>query len=169
MTPIISFVGYHNSGKTTLILSIIKKIMNRGVSVGVIKHDPKGKAIIDEGTKDSARFYKAGVDKVAIISANFAAIKIRGDQRLERVAELIENVDMIIAEGFKSNNLIPKIWVEKDDNEEANLNDISPIIAVIGKQRYDGGRMGRKYPYYNRDQISDITDFILESLSIALN
>ncbi len=168
MIPIISFVGYHNSGKTTLILSIITEIMSKGISVGVIKHDPKGKAIIDEGAKDSARFYKAGVEKVAIISANFAAIKIRGDQRLEKIAELIENVDIIIAEGFKSNNSVPKIWVERNENEEVNLNGISPIIATIGKQRYDDKKVNWKYPYYNRDQIADITDFILESLSITL-
>jgi len=36
MTPIISFIGDHNSGKTTLILNIIKEIMKKGISVGVI-------------------------------------------------------------------------------------------------------------------------------------
>ncbi len=166
MTPIISFIGDHNSGKTTLILNIIKEIMKKGISVGVIKHDPKGKAIIDDGMKDSARFYEAGADKVALISPNYTAIKMRGDHRLEKIAAQIGDVDLIIAEGFKSNNSIPKIWVE-GNNEEMNLDGISSIIAAVGKQNRDNEKADWKCPYYNRDRISDITNFLLESLSIS--
>jgi len=91
---------------------------------------------------------------------------MRGGQRLEKIAAQIGDVDLIIAEGFKSNNSIPKIWVE-GNNEEMNLDGISSIIAAVGKQNRDNEKADWKCPYYNRDRISDITNFLLESLSIS--
>jgi len=40
MIPVISFVGYSNTGKTTLIVKIINRNSNSGVNkVGIVKHD----------------------------------------------------------------------------------------------------------------------------------
>ena len=41
MPKVVSIVGYHNSGKTTLIEVLIPHLRAKGLRVGYLKHDPK--------------------------------------------------------------------------------------------------------------------------------
>ncbi|GMT43865.1 MAG: hypothetical protein IEMM0003_0684 [bacterium] len=157
---IISFVGYHNSGKTTLLLKVVDELISRNLSVGVIKHDPKGKARIDEGKKDSALFYQRGAKEVALISPDFSAIKIRGSQNLKKIAALFDDVDIILAEGFKSDSNISKIWVESAEDQLSDLNKMNPIIALIGNDDHKFN-----CPVYRQDQIAEIAELIMEYVS----
>ena len=44
MPKVVCIVGYHNSGKTSLIERLIQELQRRGYKVGYIKHDPRGMA-----------------------------------------------------------------------------------------------------------------------------
>ncbi len=37
-SPAVSFVGRHNSGKTTLLEKVIAELVSRGLNIGTIKH-----------------------------------------------------------------------------------------------------------------------------------
>ena len=55
-TPVIGFSAYSGTGKTTVIEKLIRLLTERGVRVGVIKHDRHG-FDIDRPGKDSYRHY----------------------------------------------------------------------------------------------------------------
>ncbi|MBI1911804.1 MAG: molybdopterin-guanine dinucleotide biosynthesis protein B [Deltaproteobacteria bacterium] len=112
MVPVISIVGKSGSGKTTLLEKVIKELVKKGYSVGILKHDAHGFEIDHEG-KDSWRHKKAGAMTVALSSPEkFAVIK---DVKKEWVPERIiysylSDADVVITEGFKT-YWFPKIEV----------------------------------------------------------
>lgn len=154
MIPIVSIVGKSDSGKTTLIEKMIGKLIERGYRVATIKHNLHGFDIDHEG-KDSWRHKKAGArltllaspGRVAVIEDTGADLGI-GELR----DRYIDNVDIILTEGFKGNPY-PKIEVSrsvmarellssKDDNliavasdspveTDVNLFDINDIEGIV--------------------------------------
>lgn len=133
---VIGIVGAHNSGKTTFIEKVIKKLKEKGYKVSAIKHDPKGKAKTDTEGKDSWKFQQAGADQVVLVSPN----KITTFNRLEEELtpfEIIEkfvdkSVDLVILEGFKWYKGFDKFEViRKEENRELMLKDNPELKGVI--------------------------------------
>lgn len=102
MVPVISFVGRSNCGKTTYLEKLIAEMKRRGYRVATIKHDVHG-FDMDKPGKDTWRHARAGADVVCIASPQKIAMIKRVDQeyRLEGVAALISDVDVIFTEGYK--------------------------------------------------------------------
>ncbi len=138
MIPIVSVVGKSNSGKTTLIEKMIEKLVERGYRVATIKHNRHGFDIDHEG-KDSWRHKKAGArltllaspEKVALIEDTGTDLGI-GELR----DRYINNVDIILTEGFKGNPY-PKIEVFRSvmkrellSSEDANLIAVASDVPV---------------------------------------
>lgn len=115
MIPIVSIVGTSDSGKTTLIEKLIPELVRRGYRVATIKHDVHGFEVDREG-KDSWRHKQAGAHTVIISSPKKLAI-IRDVNHDADLAELrdkyIQDVDIILSEGFKRNPQ-PKIEVFRE-------------------------------------------------------
>ena len=65
--PLFGVVGWKNSGKTTLVVSLIASFTARGMTVSAIKHAHHGFDVDHEG-RDSFRFRAAGAHSVAISS-----------------------------------------------------------------------------------------------------
>jgi molybdopterin-guanine dinucleotide biosynthesis protein B len=116
MIPIVSIVGTSDSGKTTLIEKLVPELVRRGYRVATIKHDVHGFEVDREG-KDSWRHRQAGAHTVVISSPRKLAI-IRDVDHDADLAELrdryIQDVDIILSEGFKR-NLQPKIEVFRQE------------------------------------------------------
>ena len=72
ITPIVSFVGDSNSGKTTLLEKVVGELKSKGYRVVVIKHSPHG-FDIDQPGKDTWRLTQAGSDIVVISSPDQVA------------------------------------------------------------------------------------------------
>lgn len=132
MTPYITFVGYSGSGKTTLLTKVIKYLKDKGYKIAALKHDGHNFEMDKEG-KDTYLMKTSGAECVAIASKNKFAIISDTDKRLsfhELMKQIPINVDIIIGEGFKDED-IPKILVHRKDNNKPNLyNDERNIIAV---------------------------------------
>ena len=64
MTAVISFIGHHNSGKTTIITQVITSLLERGFRVGAVKHAPQLDDL-DSADTDSARLRDAGAGRGA--------------------------------------------------------------------------------------------------------
>ncbi len=94
---ILSFVGYHNSGKTTLIGKVISSL--KDYKIAYIKHDPKSHAIIDKENSDTFR----------ILSINHQSAILSGDtfvlyqkpKNLQDILPMFKDYDAIFLEGFK--------------------------------------------------------------------
>jgi len=101
---IISFVAASsNSGKTTLIEKVVRILKERGLRVAVIKHASKG-FDLDRPGKDSWRFREAGADSVVLVGPDSMALmrKISREPSLDELAMMVQDSDVVIREGFKT-------------------------------------------------------------------
>lgn len=105
--PAIAFVGYQNSGKTTLVEKVINILTARGLRVGSIKHHGHAGFDIDVPGKDSWRHAQAGSRHVGLISADRYAEYADTSEEfpLERMLERYTDVDVVIVEGYKTAGL----------------------------------------------------------------
>ncbi len=102
MPQVVSFVGYHNSGKTTLVERVVQRLTSMGYRVGYIKHDPKGHGITQKEGSDTDRLFKI-LDKVALLSPGRLTLwEKREDDPIRLVEEYFKDFHVVILEGWKS-------------------------------------------------------------------
>ncbi len=123
MHKILSIVGKKNSGKTTLIETLIPLLRAQGLRVGTIKHDAHAFDIDHAGT-DSHRHKQAGSVATAIVSDGKMALvrDNEGELDVHAVAAMLGPVDLILAEGYKTSDF-PKIEVYRAAAGYAPLGD----------------------------------------------
>ncbi len=126
MIPIISVVGWSNSGKTTLICKLIPELNRRGYRVATVKHDVHG-FDWDQPGKDTWLHRKAGAAVSAISSPRrFALVReLDRELSLEEIAGTIKDVDIIITEGYKFGNK-PKLEVFRKERAK-KMELVSPL------------------------------------------
>jgi len=158
MVPIVSFVGYSNSGKTTFLVKVIKELKKRGYRIAVIKHDGHDFEI-DHRDKDTWKHRQAGADVVCIASAQQLAIMQRTltPLVLDEIIPLIDNVDLILTEGFKQENK-PQIEVNRQGSQYLGKKD-NTIALVADALRYDG------IPNFGLDDAEGVADFLQSMMS----
>lgn len=160
-TPYFCIVGRSKSGKTTVMELLIKCLVKRGFRVGAIKHTSKDFEFDKKG-KDSYRHRKAGASVVALSSPKRIAIFKDLDSGFflnEIVEKYMEDVDLVIVEGYKESPSL-KIEVIGNLTREAPLfKDDDKIIAIISDRDFDV-----KIPLFRFNEIDKITDFIIERL-----
>ncbi len=156
MTPIISIVGKSGVGKTTLNENSLPELTNRGMRVAVVKHHSHT-TLIDVPGKDSRRFAEAGADPVIVSSpvevARFE--RVPRERTLAEIAAGIENVDLILAEGFKREAAL-KIKVSRAELGEELVARAEELIAVVSDHpiTFDLQR-------FDLDDAAGLADFIV--------
>jgi len=130
---IISIVGRHSCGKTTLIENILPLFVRKGYRVVTIKHGTHEFEMDQEG-KDTWRHMQAGAEAVIMSSRSKVALieKLKGTCSLDELINLfIERYDLLIVEGFKNSDK-PKIEVvRKELSEELVTGDAPNLLAVV--------------------------------------
>ncbi len=131
-SPILSFVGRSNSGKTTLIERVIPELTRAGYRVATVKHAGHGFELDTEG-KDSWRHKQAGASTVVVVSKGSMAMfaDVSKEMNVEEVRDrfLDDQTDLIIAEGWKSEGY-PKIAVVREEFEEVNVS-LDGLLAIV--------------------------------------
>jgi len=157
MIPIISIVGKSDSGKTTLIEKLIPELTRRGYRIATVKHDIHGFEVDQEG-KDSWRHKQAGAHTVVISSPNKVALirDVGKDLTLDEIREkLIEDVDLILSEGYKK-DVQPKIEIlRKEKHRELLCTKEDNLVAIISDKKFDIG-----VSCFFLDDIKGVADFI---------
>lgn len=156
--PVISFVGYSGSGKTTFIEKLIPELKKRNIRLAVVKHDAH-KFSIDKEGKDTYRFAEAGADIVSISSSEKIAIieKTNKELVLEDIIKKIRNVDLIITEGYRAGGA-PKIGVYRKASGKdlsVNINELMAIITDIKNES--------NIPTFGIEDIKGVANFIEEN------
>lgn len=106
----VAFTGPSNSGKTTLILKVARKLIHEyGKEVAIIKHDPKDKARFDVEGKDSYKFSDAGAE-VIVTSPYRTTYFSQRQKELDEMIRLFDKFDILLVEGLK-NLQLPRISV----------------------------------------------------------
>jgi molybdopterin-guanine dinucleotide biosynthesis protein B len=157
MIPIISIVGKSDSGKTTLIEKLVPELTRRGYRIATVKHDVHGFEVDREG-KDSWRHKQAGAHTVVISSAKKVALirDVEKDLTLEEIRErLIQDVDLILSEGYKK-DVQPKIEIfRKEKHKELLCTKEDNLIAIVSDKKF---RVG--VSCFFLDDIRGVAEFI---------
>jgi molybdopterin-guanine dinucleotide biosynthesis protein B len=157
MIPIISIVGKSDSGKTTLIEKLVPELTRRGYRIATVKHDVHGFEVDREG-KDSWRHKQAGAHTVVISSPKKVALirDVEKDLTLEEIRErLIQDVDLILSEGYKK-DVQPKIEIfRKEKHKELLCTKKDNLIAIVSDQKF---RVG--VSCFFLDDIRGVAEFI---------
>ena len=134
-TPILSFSGYSNSGKTTTLVKVLEVLAGKNYKIAVLKHhghNENNTPINSDHLKDT--------DKIKLAGASFVKLII-GNEDIEKDLEEINNkgYDLIILEGFKRLSY-PKLFFlrEKDKVEDLAFTNIIGIISSIKVNEIEG-------------------------------
>ena len=104
--PAIAFIGYQNSGKTTLVEKVIAELTRRGLRVGSLKHHGHHGFDIDVPAKDTWRHHQAGSKHVGLICATrwaeYADTREGDEMPARELLSRYNDVDVVIIEGYKT-------------------------------------------------------------------
>ncbi|MDH4943921.1 molybdopterin-guanine dinucleotide biosynthesis protein B [Sulfurimonas sp. C5] len=122
----VGFTGPSNSGKTTLILKVARKLIHEhGLEVAIIKHDPKDKARFDVEGKDSYKFSDTGAE-VIVTSPNRTTYFSHRESSLDEMIRLFNHFDVLLVEGLKGLPL-PRISIFRNTIDE----DYFPFMNAL--------------------------------------
>ncbi|WP_017754592.1 molybdopterin-guanine dinucleotide biosynthesis protein B [Calidifontibacillus oryziterrae] len=133
--PVLQIVGYQNSGKTTLVTKIVKRLSQSGIKVATLKHHGHGGVPknSDEG-KDSAKHRDAGAIVTGVEGEGVLQLFAMNSSgwTLHNMLSLYERlpIDLAIVEGFKKAEF-PKIVLLRSREDEQLLSQLDHIVLAI--------------------------------------
>lgn len=133
--PMVTIMGWANSGKTTFLQGLIPALTRRGLRVAVVKHDAHGVAVDHEG-KDTWKLARAGAETTAILGPGQWAVMSRSDSDLSALRRRLPPVDLILGEGFKFSHL-PKVEVHRKATGHALITHDDSLLAVVTDETLD--------------------------------
>ena len=153
---VFSFAGWSKSGKTTLIVNIIKKLKQKNKRVIALKNI-HNKYNLEPESKDSFLFLEAGSDEVFLV-AKHQMMSIKKIKDESDVFDMLKskacNVDIVLLEGFYGEN-IPCIEVFDFTKKRSTKFPIKKLSAIISDQQ-----ITRDIPCFNSGDIDGIIKFI---------
>ena len=171
-TPkIVSFIAKSGTGKTTLIVKIIKILSERGYKVSSVKHtDHDFEA--DIPGKDSWRHKNAGAFSTMLISNGKAAFFSDVDSSFDKetaavISKYFSGSDIVIIEGFKDLK-VKKIELLRKDIEgglEPRFTNDPNLILVCA----DEFIKNLEVPQLNINDSEKIADFIEDNIIKTFN
>ncbi|TFG45822.1 MAG: molybdopterin-guanine dinucleotide biosynthesis protein B [Candidatus Brocadiia bacterium] len=145
LTPILGISGFKGSGKTTLIEAMLRGLIERSMTVAVIKHQ-REPLHFDQPQTDTHRFYQAGASVLGYDGRSvFTQTHLPQDthappadpseqtQRKFSLEQAIQRLgpgyDLILVEGFKRSD-IDKIWLLRHGEQQLDPS-ITNVIEVL--------------------------------------
>lgn len=131
MTAIITFIGWHDSGKTTLASQVVSELKNLGYRIAVIKSTSEVGIQFDTPGTDTFKHKDAGASSVMLVAPDQVVLQTGNDDlSLTTLANrYFPDVDLVIGEGFKTAARVPKIEVFKDLDEKLR-ETVTGVVAV---------------------------------------
>lgn len=155
MIPIVTFIGWHDCGKTTLASQVVTHLKEAGYSVAVIKSTKETGIQFDRPGTDTHTHSQAGADSVLLVAPD--QMVMMSDNRGESITGLalryFPDVDIVIGEGFKHARQVAKIEVFR--NSEQPLSDqVTGVIAVASDDPISGDYI------FRLNEAAEIASFI---------
>ena len=140
---IISVVGTKNTGKTALVVKIVKELVNRGFKVGTIKHMHES---FDVEGRDTWKHKEAGAELV-IGSGNETFFLINQKFDIENLltrSECLLNLNFMVVEGFKYSNYAKisvsdfedEFTITKVNEKEINDKELLKLVDLLEERAY---------------------------------
>jgi molybdopterin-guanine dinucleotide biosynthesis protein B len=111
---VLAIVGRSGSGKTHLIVRLLGHFTARGLSVSTVKHTHHHAVDIDRPGKDSFLHRAAGAREVLLASDDRWALMRetpRGPWSIDALIARMEPVELLLVEGFRGVETLPRIEV----------------------------------------------------------
>jgi molybdopterin-guanine dinucleotide biosynthesis protein B len=155
--PVVTFIGWHSCGKTTLSAQVVRLLKERGYRVAVVKSTKDSGLFPDQDGTDTAIHRQAGADAVALVTPDQLLITVKNQAKdLAAIARrFFADMDIVIGEGFKEAEDVPKIEVFRGSGPRLR-GQVSGIIAVAS----DCGLVEENS--FGLDESGRIADFIQE-------
>jgi molybdopterin-guanine dinucleotide biosynthesis adapter protein len=163
---VLGFAGFSGSGKTTLLEKLITSLVDRGVSLSLVKHAHHS-FDVDTPGKDSYRHRVAGCTEVLVTSKRRWALvhELRDEaepdlfQQIERLAPC----DLVLVEGFKQAP-IAKIEVRRAALGSPLLHPgDANVIALASDERLDTA-----LPQFHIDDAGAIAAFVIDYFGLTV-
>ncbi|WP_410768658.1 molybdopterin-guanine dinucleotide biosynthesis protein B [Fontibacillus sp. BL9] len=166
MKSVVQICGYKNSGKTTLISSLLRLFNSMNISTAVIKHDLHG---FEGDVKDTDTFKlrSAGAAATAITSPWRTAVVEERETSLQDLIEGFQYYDLILVEGFKQEPY-PKIVLIHAPEDLGLIHQVSGLIALVIRRDTESADvisvtpLAIEYgvPVFYADEVERIAEFI---------
>lgn len=159
----LTFSGYSNSGKTTLVEKLIKELSTQYI-VGYLKNDAH-KFVMDKGGKDTDRMNCAGANVVSINDKDHYALITNSEMQQRHVQQNFIESDILLIEGHKYSDIPKILFLGVDENRTKTLDEITEkkiknIQAIIYTNVEDRTLIS-DLPAFHRDDVSSIKQFVL--------
>jgi molybdopterin-guanine dinucleotide biosynthesis protein B len=140
---VIAVSGTKNTGKTTLVTKIVAELVNRGFSVGTIKHTHH---TFDLEGKDTWKHREAGAE-IVVGSGDETFLTVNENMDLDRLLSMvkfIKDLDFVVLESFKhsryakivTSDIEDEFTITKVNAFEMGENDIKSLVDLIEERSY---------------------------------
>ena len=131
MSSIVTFIGWHDSGKTTLAAGVVTELKKRGYRVAVIKSSNDSGIRFDTPGTDTFKHLRAGADGVLLVAPDQMVLQTgNSGLSLKTLAHrYFPDVDIVIGEGFKTARKTAKIEVCRNIDQQLRQK-VHGVIAV---------------------------------------
>jgi molybdopterin-guanine dinucleotide biosynthesis protein MobB len=159
---IVSFFGWSESGKTTLIEALIQACLQRGIPCGAAKCTRAAGAFEPEG-KDSARFRAAGASPVAFIGSGAGgttAIFIPTPESPDRawLEALFPGQGILFVEGLEVEGALRVLVHRGEGPEKRSSSEADILVCEDAGRRSAWEAVGRLA--FPPDAVGSILDFL---------
>ncbi|NWF95061.1 MAG: molybdopterin-guanine dinucleotide biosynthesis protein B [Candidatus Thorarchaeota archaeon] len=149
--------GFSDSGKTTLIESLIPVLCRKGYRVATVKSSREN--VLPPVGSDTYRHLKAGSHMAVLLGPSTTTVSFCVRRPL---AELLSaDIDFILIEGMKK-SAIPKVWCVSDDDGETSPVETESIVAFVGSQGVKPHWAATTARLLSPDQVDEIVNMILD-------
>jgi molybdopterin-guanine dinucleotide biosynthesis adapter protein len=137
--PVVTFIGWHSCGKTTLAAHVVHQLHERGWRVAVVKSTKDSGLFPDQHGTDTAMHRQAGARAVALLTPERMIITVEHQEKdLLAIARcFFPEMDIVIGEGFKEATDVPKIEVHRGG--PLLREQVRGVIAVATDRELAGG------------------------------
>jgi molybdopterin-guanine dinucleotide biosynthesis adapter protein len=164
---IFGVTGWKNSGKTGLVVRLVRELTARGYRVSTVKHAHHD-CDVDRPGADSHQHREAGAHEVALVSGARVAVmqELRGapEPSLEDILARLAPCDIVLVEGYKREP-IPKIEARR--REAKSMSPLAPLDPQILAIASDHASDTDGLPHFDLDDTDGVADFILRTLGLA--
>ena len=157
----VAFTGPSNSGKTTLILKVARKLINEyGKEVAIIKHDPGDKARFDVEGKDSYKFSDTGAE-VIVTSPRRTTYFSKRNKDIDEMIRLFDKFDILLVEGLK-NLPLPRISIFRGSLDKDYFQYMD-ALAIDDSIDLDSYELPQNVDILNLNDPQDVISWILKN------
>jgi len=131
MSAVITFIGHHDSGKTTLVSQVVAHLRDLGYRVAVIKSSNERNVAFDSPGTDTYKHRQAGAESVLFVGPDQMVLQTGpSDHSLVTLAHrYFPDCDIIVGEGFKHARKVPKIEVQRNKDQDLRR-EVHGVIAL---------------------------------------